>query len=75
MGEKKYKETIEGIVKSSVDMAIDQAHEYGGLEGAFNSYLQNLRDTLREYGYDHDEDADAMDLFRNEFKKRTGLSW
>jgi hypothetical protein len=71
----KHNQTLEDHVKSNVDMAIDQAYDYGGLEGAFHSFLQNVYDSVLEDGYTGDEATSAVSDFVSEFKKRTGLSW
>lgn len=69
---KKHSYTIQDHVDANVDLAIDQAKAYGGLEQAFHSCLQNLKDSVAEDGYA--DDADAIDLYCYEFKKKTGLS-
>jgi hypothetical protein len=71
----KHEQTIEDHVKGMVDMAIDQADAYGGLEGAFHAFQQNVGDSVLEDGYDHDGWMNAINSFAYEFKKRTGLSW
>ena len=68
----KHSFTIQEHVDSNVDFAIDQANAYGGLEQAFHSCLQNLKDSVLEDGYD--DDADAIGLYCSEFQKKTGLS-
>ncbi len=65
--------TIEQIVSSNVSMAIDQSEEYGGLEKAFQSFSQNVADTLIEEGYDASDVMRGRDWFSNEFKSQTGL--
>jgi hypothetical protein len=67
--------TIEEIVRGNVAMAIDQADEYGGLEGAFQSFNQNVADSLLEDGYDPGDVMTAQSLFTLEFKTQTGLEY
>lgn len=70
---KRYEETIESHVDSHVAGAIDQSEEYGGLEGAFHSYSQNVYDTLLEDGYTGKEAMEGRSLFAVKFMKATGL--
>ena len=66
--------TIEQHVDSNVSMAIDQAHEYGGLEGAFHSFSQNTIDSVAEDGYGGEEALDAAMWFARKFREQTGFS-
>jgi hypothetical protein len=70
----KHEKTIEDHVKANVDMAIDQADSYGGLEQAFNAFSQNVGDSVLEDGYDEKDWHNAIELFDREFKKKTGLN-
>ena len=67
--------TIESHVDSNVSMAIDQAHEYGGLRGAFDSFNQNTIDSVLEDGYSADEAMDAGCWFARKFREQTGLEF
>ena len=69
----KHEETIESHVDSNVSMAIDQADEYGGLNGACDSFYQNTVDSVLEDGYTADEAMQAGDWFCVKFRKKAGL--
>jgi hypothetical protein len=70
---KKHSYTIQEHVNSNVELAIDQADAYGGLEQAFHSCLQNLSDSVLEDGYE--DTLGAIGLFCSEFQKKTGKIW
>jgi hypothetical protein len=70
----KHEQTIESHVDSNVAVAIDQADEYGGLEGAFHSFSQNTMDSVLEDGYSGEEALDATMWFARKFNEKTGLS-
>ena len=67
--------TIESHVDSNVSEAIDQAHEYGGMAGAFDSYNRNTIDSVLEDGYTPDEAMDAGHWFARKFREKTGLEF
>lgn len=71
----KHEQSIEEHVRGNVDMAIDQAGEYGGLEGAFFSFLQNTRDSCIEDGYTIEEAYAAGQWFQNLFASLTGFEF
>lgn len=68
-----HEQTVEEHVAMNVAIAIDQAVEYGGLENAFYSLLENTYDSCIEDGYSPEEAFDAKNLFCVEFSKATGL--
>lgn len=70
----KHEQTIEGHVDSNVSMAIDQAHEYGGLVGAFDAFSQNTMDSVLEDGYSGEEAVNAGYWFRKKFSDATGVN-
>ena len=72
---KTHERTIEQHVDNNVATAIDQAHEYGGLEGAFYSFMQNTRDSAEEDGYTEEEAFDAGRWFCVKFNAATGMSF
>jgi hypothetical protein len=69
-----HEQSIDEHVDANVSMAIDQAHKYEGLHGAFDAYLQNTVDSVREDGYTVDEAFDAGNWFVTKFNRKTGLS-
>ena len=68
----KHEETIESHVDSNVAVAIDQAHEYSGLEGAFHSFSQITMASVLEDGYSGEEALDATGWFAKKFNEETG---
>ena len=66
-----HEQTIEQHVRGNFDMAIDQAGEYGGLEGARDSFMQNTYDSVIEDGYTGDEALDAENWFITMFDEQT----
>jgi hypothetical protein len=72
---KQHEETIESHAKSNALMAIDQAEDYGGIEGAFEAFRQNTVDSCLEDGYSGDEAMDASGHFCAMFKKITGVEF
>jgi hypothetical protein len=70
-----HEQTIKGHVDANVDFAIDQADACGGLEAAFHSYLENVKESVLNDGYGHDGWEEAIHLFCSEFQKKTGKSW
>ncbi len=70
----KHEQTMEEHVDCNVMVAIDQADEYGGLEGSRSAFLQNTVDSMLEDGYSADEAMEAGDWFFVKFNKKTGLS-
>lgn len=68
-----FEKSIESHVDSNVQMAIDQADEYGGLHGACISFHQNTVDSVLEDGYSADEAMDAGHWFITKFRDATGL--
>lgn len=59
----KYNETPESLARANVLTAIDQAYEHPSIADALQSYFDNLRDTLQEYGANEYEIRDAEDEF------------
>jgi len=70
----KHEQTLEQHADGNVATAIDQSHEYGGLENAFHSFSQNTMDSALEDGYSDSESMDARTLFAKKFNEKTGLS-
>lgn len=71
---KTHEQTIEQHVDGNVSTAIDQAHEYGGLTGAFHSFLQNTVDSVLEDGYSGEEAMEAGSWFVKKFQQITGVT-
>jgi len=69
-----HEQTIGEHVTGNVSDAIDQAHEYGGLAGARESYAQNLIDSVLGDGYSNDETFDATNWFYRLFEEKTGVT-
>ena len=70
-----HERTIEAHVKGNVVEAIDQADEFGGLENAFFSYLQNTTDSVIADGYTAEEAFDAGNWYCTMFTEKTGHSF
>ena len=70
---KRHEQSIEDHVKGNVSFAIDQANEYGGLQGSRDSFHQNTIDSVIEDGYTADEAWNAGLWFSSLFCKETGL--
>ena len=70
-----HEETIESHVDSNVAFAIDQADDYGGLRGAFDSFRQNTIESCIADGYDADEAIDAGSWFCDKFNKAAGTDF
>jgi hypothetical protein len=71
----KHRETIESHVGSNVAFAIDQADDYGGLQGAFESFAQNTFDSCMADGYDSESALDAKNWFCDKFNKAAGTDF
>jgi len=69
-----HEQTIREHVTGNVSDAIDQADEYGGLKGAYDSYSQNTIDSVLEDGYSCDDAYDAAIWFTKLFEEKTGLT-
>lgn len=67
----RFEQTIEEIIQSNINMAIDQADEYtdpNWLEG--DAYAQNVYDACLEQGYTKDQAFSAKLDFKSLAKKR-----
>jgi len=70
----RHEETIESHVNSNVSAAIDRADEFGGMENAFFSFMQNTVDSCREDGYSPQEAFEAGNCFCVKFNAVTGMA-
>lgn len=70
-----HEETIESHVDSNVAFAIDQANDYGGLQGAFESFAQNTFDSCIADGYDPESALDAKNWFCIKFNEVAGTDF
>lgn len=55
----KYDETPESLARANFASAVDQAYDYPSIADALQTYFDNLRDTLQEYGANEYETRDA----------------
>jgi len=70
-----HEQTIREHAQGNVAGAIDQAHAYGGLKGAYDSYAQNTIDSVLEDGYSGEDAYDAAIWFTKLFAEKTGLTF
>ena len=70
----RHEQTIESHVDCNVSSAIEQSDEFGGMENAFFSFMQNTVDSCLEDGYSSQEAFEAGNFFCVKFNAVTGMT-